>query len=198
MYQETIPKLNRKRLYALLVLLFGFWAVLEANLFRIQIVDYAIFEKAAKNQYEKKVELPAKRGSICDRNGNRLATTVILYDLAADPKMVKNKNAIAAECAKVFRHSKSYYLKKLNKESRFVYLERRVAQEKINPILKLKDPGLVKRENFRRYYPYGKLAAPLLGFTDPDDHGLSGIELQFEKVLSGRPGEAMLLFDKKK
>ena len=195
MYQEAAPKLNKKRLYFLLILLFAFWALLEANLFRIQIIDYAIFERAAKNQYEKKVELPAKRGSICDRNGNKLATTVILYDLAADPKMVKNKAAIAAACSKAFGRSKNYYLKKLSKESRFVYLERRVAQEKIAPVLKLKDPGLVKRENFRRYYPYGKLAAPLLGFTDPDDHGLSGIELQFEKTLSGKPGEAMLLFD---
>jgi cell division protein FtsI/penicillin-binding protein 2 len=194
-YQETTPKLSRKRLYFLLVLLFGFWVVLEVNLFRIQIIEYAIFEKAAKNQYEKKVELPAKRGSICDRNGNKIATTVILYDLAADPKMVKNKTAIAAECARIFGHSKGYYLKKLNKESRFVYLARRVPQGKIDPVIKLKDPGLVKRENFRRYYPYGKLAAPLLGFTDPDDHGLSGIELQFEKTLSGQPGEAMLLFD---
>ncbi len=178
-----------------MIILFGFWAALEVNLFRIQIIDYPMFERAAKSQYEKKVELPAKRGAICDRNGNKLATTIILYDLAADPKIVKNKSAVAAACARIFGKSKSYYLKKLNKESRFVYLERRVPPEKIKPLFKLKNPGLIKRENFRRYYPYGQLAAPLLGFTDPDDHGLSGIELQFESKLRGRAGEAMLLFD---
>jgi len=194
-YNEVESKFNKKRLYVLLFLLFGFWLLLEINLFRIQIIDYAMFEKAAKNQYEKKITLPARRGSICDRNGNKLATTVILYDLAADPKMVKKRSLIAAACAKAFGHSKSYYLKKLNKDSRFVYLARHVSGDKIQGILKIKDPGLVKRENFRRYYPYGKLAAPLLGFTDPDDHGLSGLELQFEKVLNGKEGEAMLLHD---
>jgi cell division protein FtsI/penicillin-binding protein 2 len=194
-YQESASKVDKKRLYFLLMILFFFWLSLEVNLFRIQIINNDIFEKAAKNQYEKKIDLPAKRGAICDRNGNKLATTVILYDLAADPKLVKNKLAIASACAKAFGHSKRYYLKKLNRERRFVYLERRVSMEKIKPILNLKDPGLVKRENFRRFNPYGKLAAPLLGFTDPDDRGLSGIELQFEKDLSGKAGEAMLLFD---
>ncbi len=195
MYNEVDSKFNKKRLYLLLFFLFGFWLLLEMNLFRIQIIDYAMFEKAAKNQYEKKITLSARRGSICDRNGNKLATTIILYDLAADPKMVKNKSVIASACAKAFGQPKSYYLKKLTKESRFVYLARQVPGDKIRDILDIKDPGLVKRENFRRYYPYGKLAAPLLGFTDPDDYGLSGIELQFEKVLSGVAGEAMLLYD---
>lgn len=188
-------KISATRLYILVILLSLFWIILEANLFRLQIINNDLFSAAAKRQYEKKIVLPARRGAICDRKGNKLATNVIHYDLAADPKMIENKRLVAKKCAEAFSKSEKYYLNKLNQKTHFVYLERRAPAKGNYDIFKMNDNGLIIGENFRRYYPYNNYAAHLLGFTDPDDNGLSGLELQYEKELKGVEGEAVLQYD---
>ncbi len=192
---QANSKFRGKRLLLLVILLTLFWLGLEANLFRLQIVQKEMFRQAAKNQYEKKIKLPAQRGTIYDRKGSKIVTNVIYYDIAADPKMVQDKTRIARECANAFSRSERYYMEKLKSNTHFVYLARRVNGSKMGNLLKLKDQGLVKTENFRRYYPYKSYAAQLIGFTDPDDHGLSGLELQYENELKGKEGEAVLQYD---
>ncbi len=179
----------------LLVLVFGvilFWGALEANLFRLQVLHTHYFERLAKRQYLRKVVLHAQRGIIFDRAGNRLVTNTINYDIAADPKMVRNKDRLSRRCAKIFKEPYSYFFKKLSGNSRFVYLKRRVTSEQLGQILALKDPGVIKIPVFRRNYFYGEYAAQLIGFTDPDGRGLSGLEGQYNDVLQGVNGSAIL------
>jgi cell division protein FtsI/penicillin-binding protein 2 len=175
--------------------LFFFWLLLEANLFRFQIVDHERLSALAKKQYEREITLEAQRGTIYDRSGNKLATNVIYYDIAADPMRVQNKEYIAKTLATSFPKSKSYYLRKMSRNSNFAYLERRTTESSVRHLLNFKDPGLIRFENFGRYYPYDSYAAQLIGFTDPDDKGLSGLELQFEDQLKGENGKAILQYD---
>ncbi len=187
--------LHSGRFYFLIAVFFAFWLILEANLFRFQVVESDRLSSYAKKQYESEYPLEAQRGTIFDRSGNKLATNIIYYDIAADPQTVKNKNYIAKTLAKLFPKSESFYLRKMNRSSRFSYLERKARPTLVKNLLEFKDPGLIRRENFGRHYPYGVYAGQLLGFTDPDDHGLSGIELQFEEQLTGKDGKAILQSD---
>ncbi len=171
-----------------------FWLALEANFFRLQVGMHHRFEKMAKNQYYRRIRLHAQRGLIFDWAGNRLVTNTIHYDLAVDPTLVKHKEKIARLCARAFNRSESYYLKRLNEKSRFVFLERKVTENAIAPILQLKDPGVIKIPVFRRSYLYRTYAAQLIGFTDPDDRGLGGLELQYDDLLKGKDGEAILQY----
>lgn len=191
-------EISRVRLIVLTVFMLVFWVVLEAQLFRWQITWHETLSEAGKKQYEKRVTLPAKRGDICDRNGKKFAIGTIHYDLAADPEMVRDKNMIARKCAETLSESYSHYYNLLNGDGRFEYLERKAPGRDIQPILDLKDPGLIKIRNFRREYPYGRYAAHLIGITDPDDDGLSGLELQYDKELKGEDGEAVLQYDNKR
>ncbi|HGY57284.1 MAG TPA: PASTA domain-containing protein [Caldithrix abyssi] len=188
-------KISRIRLFFLASAVVLFWLLIEANLFRVQILMHDRFDGVAQRQYEKKIVLPARRGAICDVNGNKLATTIIQYDIAADPIMIADKTRVAQACARSFGRPTRYYLTRLERKSHFVFLERRVSDERAGKLLKLDDPGLIKTPNFRRFYPFKTYGAHLLGFTDPDDRGLSGIELQFDEYLRGRPGEAVLQYD---
>ncbi|MBN2710688.1 MAG: transpeptidase family protein [Calditrichaceae bacterium] len=188
-------KINRLRLSILVVIIAGFWGALEINLFRIQIVNHDRLSRIAYNQYEKRIILPARRGSICDRNGHLMAATSIHYDIAADPKMIKDRGKAAACFARVFNKSESYFRGQLKKNTHFIYLERKVDKKKVDKILALNDPGIIILDNFRRDYPFGSDGGQLLGFTDTDDHGISGLELIFEKELAGEAGEAVLQYD---
>ncbi len=188
-------QIKRNRLIILITLISIFWLALEINLYRLQITSHEMFSKVADRQYHKRIELPAFRGQVLDCSSNRLISNEIKYDLAADPLLVKNKNTLAKYCAKQFRYSEDYYKNKLSQSSRFEYLARKVPRDDIQNIIALKDPGIITGKNFRRQYPYGVYAAQLLGFTDPDDNGLSGLELQFDEELRGKDGEAVLQYD---
>lgn len=195
MFQTTQSRFQKGRLAILIISICLFWIALEVNLFHLQVINHDKFEQIAKNQYVKNIEIPAQRGAIYDRNGNVMATNVIYYDLAADPKMIENKSVLAKKCAEAFGKSEQYYLKRLNHNSNFVYLARRAPENQISSILGMKDNGLIRGENFRRFYPYNNYAAHLLGFTDTDDNGISGIEKQFQDELKGENGVAVLQYD---
>ena len=186
---------NKKRLMVVSAAILVFWLALEVHLFRLQVLQHDRFMKISEQQYEKRIPLHAVRGMILDRNGNRLVSNSLHYDLAVDPKLVKNREKLVRLCAQKFHRPEKVYRSILQSDRRFRYLARKVPAEEIRPILALKDRGIIKSQNFRRQYPYGTLAAQLLGFTDPDDNGLGGVELLFNEPLKGKDGEAVLQYD---
>ncbi len=187
--------INTGKFFALVIGLFVFWLFLQAALFRLQVLDFARISSYANRQYEKKIMLKARRGSIFERGGEKLATNILYYDLAADPLLVENKDRVARVLSKALHKPRKYFNNKLNQKRHFTYLARRTTQAQAAPVLALKDRGLVKMESFGRYYPFNSLAAQLLGFTGNDNRPLSGMERQFDNLLSGEDGEAMLQYN---
>ena len=78
--------LHKGRFFFLIMALFAFWIILEANLFRFQVVDHERLSAYAKKQYESEISLKAQRGTIYERAGNKLATNIIYYDLVPNEK----------------------------------------------------------------------------------------------------------------
>ena len=95
----------------------------------------------------------------------------------------------------VFKKSPDHYLRKMKRNRTFVYLERKVQEGTAQKLESLEDPGFVRIKGFRRFYPYNKYGSQLLGFTNVDDQGISGLELQYEKRLRGEAGWTFLLAD---
>jgi len=183
------------RIYIVVIGLIIFWLIIEARLFFIQVNQHDFYVKQSQIQSAKKIILPAQRGNIFDRNGEQLATNLIHYDLAIDLKRVKNKNKIAKKFSAVFKKSPDHYLRKMKRNRTFVYLERKVQEGTAQKLESLEDPGFVRIKGFRRFYPYNKYGSQLLGFTNVDDQGISGLELQYEKRLRGEAGWTFLLAD---
>ncbi len=177
------------------LILVGFWFVLQLTLFRFQVLEHDRFSQYAYKQYYKKIPLKARRGTIYDRDGDKLATSVLYYDFAADPLRVENRPALARRLAARLSRKQSYYQRRLAMKNHFVYLDRRVPLETANDLLQVKDKGFIKIKSFGRYYPFGRYAAQLLGFTDPDNRGLAGLELQYKEALTGQDGQALLQYD---
>jgi cell division protein FtsI (penicillin-binding protein 3) len=159
----------------------------------VQIVDAEKYRDKAKRQYERKLTLEARRGAIYDRHMNRLATSLAMMSVAADPKMVENKSAVADSLAKFFDKNAAYYRKKLQKRTRFVWLERNVPMDKAIGFRDWRPEGIIKIKDQSRYYE--NLGSHVIGFTNSDNVGISGLELQYNDFLEGENGLVVMQRD---
>ncbi len=195
MGSKPVTNIHFGRVYFIVAGLLLFWFALEIRLFDIQVRQHEFYVDQSNVQSAKKIDLAARRGRIFDTNGACIATNIIHYDLGADLRQISNKNAVASSFAKAFNRPRSYFMKKLNTSRDFTFLVRKVNDEQLHNLGDLNDPGVVKLEGSRRFYPFGKYGSQIIGFTDVDDRGASGIELEFDNRLKGQDGWTFLLAD---
>ncbi|MBM4054314.1 MAG: penicillin-binding protein 2 [Planctomycetes bacterium] len=168
---------------------------LAFNLSRIQIIEHDKYAKLAKAQQSKKVKLFARRGMILDRNGRKLAESLRVGSVYADPSAIKDASEVVHYLSKVLKLNSSKLLKKLNKDKKFVWIKRKVSDEELKEISKLSLQGVYIEHEYHRFYQNGQLGSHIIGFTDIDEKGLEGIELSCNKILTGDPGYKMMLRD---
>lgn len=175
-------------LSVLLTLLFGGMGL---RLFVVQILHAEAYAQMAESQRTRRIEFPARRGAIFDRNGHPLAISVDLQTVFADPAHVVDVDRHAARLSRILRIPVDEVIVKLrgrSEDSRFEYLARQIRPKTARRIRNLDVPGIYMRPEAKRYYPGGSVASHLLGGTDTDGNGIAGIEAQFDEILSGRPG----------
>ncbi|MBA2918654.1 penicillin-binding protein 2 [Sphingomonas sp. MAH-20] len=127
------------------------------------------------------------RGDILDRNGIPLAQTIEAWSIGVHPeKVIGDKRALAISLAQLMpERSAAEYLKILNSKLTFTYLRRRATPELVAAVNRLGEPGIDLGREPERIYPQGMLAAHVLGFTNFDGQGVSGMEKVLESELTG-------------
>jgi len=138
------------------------------------------------------ISLPAERGAILDRNLAELALSTRRQTVWADPKSIKDPGAAARILAPLLETSESSLRDKLSTDASFVYLARKVEDRMAAAVKSMKIEGVGFLEEPKRIVPSEELAAPVIGQVGTDDEGLSGIEAEYEKELTGRPGELLV------
>jgi len=186
----------------LIVAFFVLWiGGIGARLVYLQINQHEDFRSKALSQRRDTIKEKQLRGTIYDREDHPLAMSVKLKSLVADPSEIENIEAIAKEVAKVLNVKAESILNPLKeakeKNKRFVYLARKLEDsdvQKINDALETTDlrkndlpkfTGLHWREEQKRVYPSGFLAANVIGFSNAEDFGSAGIEQSQETLLHG-------------
>lgn len=147
--------------------------------------------------------LPYKRGNITDRDGNVLATSIKVYNMIIDPKVILTENKDYLEptvdaLVKCFGYSKDELTKLIqdNKDSRYVIKEKQLKYEQIEEFKKLMSDtknnpdvkGVWFEEEYKRMYPYSTLASGTIGFTVAGNVGNWGIEEYYNDYLNGIDG----------
>lgn len=130
-----------------------------------------------------------ERGSILDRNGKILAIQTTVYNLSVTPSAVKNVDNMAAILSPIIGISAEKIADQIKNASKdFIYLKKRINQaehdEIQNAVQSYELYGLRMEKTVSRNYPENSLAAQLIGFMGDDGEGLSGIELQCQKILA--------------
>jgi cell division protein FtsI (penicillin-binding protein 3) len=180
------------RLAALFLVFALCFLAVAARLFVLQLRDAPSYTALGRNQRVRHIVLPATRGSIYDRDGNDLAISLPARGVYANPQLVPNASETAAAIAPILDVSSTELWRKLQGEGSFVYLARRVAPEVAAQIERLRLPGIGLLDESRRQYPSGGITSHVVGFVGLDGVGLAGLELQYERILAGRPGELVV------
>lgn len=190
--------IQRRKINFLFLVFFGIFIVILLKLVNVQIIETEKYKIAARKQYENKIILTPFRGLIFDRNMNVLVSNSYEYSFAADPNMVEKPELVAEIFSRAFSKSKDEYLSKLNTQNTsFIYLERRVDASKISGLDTLNINGVIVLKEPKRVYNYGSLASQVLGFTNLENHGQTGIELSMENELAGKEGFIIMQRDGK-
>ena len=165
--------------------------VLCAKLFSVQVFQGKKHQKTLIAQSQRQEKLSAERGNIFDRNGNALTRNIAHYTISVNPQKVYDKNASASLMSSLTKKTKEFYLKKLNSNKKFEFLERNIRFNQSEVKLIQKFEGLDIKKAYRRSYPHGPVVSQILGYNDTDGHGISGLEKDYNSELSGKSGIAI-------
>jgi cell division protein FtsI/penicillin-binding protein 2 len=152
--------------------------------------------QAASTQQVSTAVIPARRGTIVDRNGVELAVSEPADDISATPYLLKDPVKAAARIAPILRLAEDQLLRKLmRRDTGFVYLARGVPSARAERVRRLGIEGITLTPRNLRTYPREWLASQVLGNVGTDGEGLSGIEYLRDRVLRGRDGRRRTVRD---
>ena len=193
-------RIIRSRLSVLMSVFLITGGILALRLTYVQGVSHNRYMEMGKDQIEETQILYSPRGTIYDRNGNKLAFSVQLKSLYADPKMMEISPTQAAKLfAPVLKVPEADLVKKFSKNTHFVWLQRVMDPEDCKAAEQLIDQHHLKGFGFidesRRYYPNDEMLANVLGFVGRDDKGLDGLEMSLDKEIRGSKDKQILITD---
>ncbi|CAB3783027.1 putative peptidoglycan D,D-transpeptidase PenA [Paraburkholderia ultramafica] len=179
-------------------LLFMAFVALAARAFWIQGPGNAFYLKQGEIRYQRRLELPATRGKILDRNGLVLATSLPVRAIWAIPESVPDDlgadklNSLGQLLGMTSKELRA----KLSEDKTFVYVKRQVPVDVAAKVTALDIPGIYARDEYKRFYPEGEITAHLIGFTNVEDEGQEGVELGDQKLLAGMSGSRRVIKDR--
>lgn len=194
--------LIQKRLTLVVWTIVVVFFILILRLSYIMIVKRDEYSSRAEEQWTSEVSIDARRGRILDRNGVELAVSANVYrvdfDLNSVRQYLKNNSLtnadIAGKIADAVGMEENKVMEKLETKlasganAGSATLIRRIEKEFADKVNNLNIDGVIVSPDTKRYYPKGEFLAHVLGSTNVDGQGLTGVELQYNEYLSGVPG----------
>ena len=206
---ESIRRANRviqTRTFVLMLIMgIGMLFLLFFKLYTLQITRHEELQAKAVSQQTRSSVVTASRGAIYDASGNILAISSTAETIFLSPKEINDalndeenpvawtKEVLAAALAKILDVSEEGILKKMARtDSMYEVLKFRVEEDIADQVRQYindnKVKGVYLTTDAKRYYPYGDLAAQVIGFVGVDYTGLFGLEAEYDKELQGQSG----------
>lgn len=185
-------KMNRSRLRATFIIVSLVFLGLMVRLSFIQVIHNSFYKEKAEVVQKKEIPITAKRGDILDRNGAKLAFSVTTFTVYARVEKINpDKLETAAESLSKILELPKEEVKQdlLDSATKLVTLAKGLPKSKADLIKNKRISGVWVTEGNKRVYPYNNFAAQALGFVSNDGEGLSGLEFQLNKELSGKDGK---------
>lgn len=186
----SVPSVSsKKRLLVIFSIVSFVMFCLIIRLGWIQLVQGEKYKELANSQQTRDIPIPAKRGIIYDRNGKKLSISASSNTVWVRPSEVQKPDETAKTLANILQlDEEEIYNKISDKKYGLVRIARWIEDDVAELIRKEKNRGVWIAEDNKRYYPYGNFASYILGHTTDDNRGMAGIELEYDKYLSGLPG----------
>lgn len=191
--------MEQEKVHVRLLILAGvafFWMVaVFGRLTYLQLIRHSEYMSRAMKQQRRTMEIDPKRGTIYDRNMRPLAMSVPVESAFAIPSEIKDTDMAARLLSGVLRVPPSTLREKLESGSTFVWIKRKMAQEEEEAVRSLNLKGIYFQEENKRYYPKLDMGAHVVGFVDVDEHGLGGIEYEYDNLIRGKGEKIVVMAD---
>ena len=174
----------KKRIIFVHISIMLIWIGFGFRLFNIQIIN-----KLNSPQGIKLESINGFRGNFYDVNGNNLTQNLTFYRIGIHPQKILNNNLLndLSECTGT---DKEIYLSKVSSDKEYIDLEKKI--NKNCEYLQKKYPNsLIIKKSHKRYYPEDNLVSQIVGFTNIDDEGVSGLESKYNKFLKPVSGSKL-------
>jgi len=188
---------NKKKMRNALFMVLVIFTLLTTRLCYIQFVWGTELSEKAGTQQSQSRTITAKRGTIYDSTGKYiLAESSSVEAISVNPTLIheKDKEKVAKALSEIFELDYDKILKKVSKRSSIETIVKKVDKEHSDKLRVWMEEnnittGINIDEDSKRYYPYGSLAAQIIGFCGSDNQGLDGIEAKYDSDLKGKNGK---------
>lgn len=189
----------RKRLAIALAAGIIIFFIIDIRLGIVQFLRGNELTSLAEDLWSRNIPFEPKRGEILDRNGVELATNISAPTVYVIPRQIENPGEAAEQLASILNMDKQKAYELVTKKTMSVRIPegRKISHEKAKKIKALGLKGVYIAEDSKRHYPFGSYLSHVLGFAGSDNQGLMGIELTYDKELSGEKGYVKFYSDAK-
>ena len=178
-----------------MVFLFILWtAAIGFRLVQLQVIQHNELKNQVERQNQNQDDIIPQRGTIFDRNGNRLACSIpratVVYSTVEDEPLdiqysrINKLRRILGITAEKTRSIKS----QIKDNDPYIPIKRKIEPEEENVLREMDLKGMLMVEESKRFYPYRDLASHVIGRVDFYENGINGAELQYNSLLRGKNG----------
>lgn len=207
---SNIPTLSMKRRlkYVVVVAVVLAFCVLVGSLVNISVLNYDVYTGYANRNQLRPTTIAPTRGTIYDRNMGILAQSATVWDVIMSPVSInseekdggKQKQLLVQGLSDLLELDPEAVMEKANKKNQYQIIKSKIEKEDADRVREFlnenKLNGIISLvESTKRYYPNSTMAASTIGFVGSDSQGLYGLELKYDKELSGTPGYVVSLKD---
>ena len=189
-----------KRIRIILIVIILCFVLIIGKVFYIQVISYDKLNNLATSLWSRNLEIGAERGKIITSDNITVADNLTTVSLVFVPNQIKNKEEVSINISKILGVDRKVIDEHLYKKSSIerVHPEgRQLSYEVADAIAKLNYEGVYLLKEAKRYYPYDSLLAHSIGYVGIDNQGLSGLELEYDKYLTGESGAIKYYSDAK-
>lgn len=189
-----------KRIKIVLLIILFIFIIIIAKVFYIEVIDYKKLNSLASGLWSRNLPIEADRGNIYTVDGEAIASNLTTTSLVFIPNQIKNKDLVAEKISEILDVPKGKIEEHLYKKSMMerVHPEgRRLSYEIADKIENLHFDGVYLLKESKRYYPHNEMLSHVLGYVGIDNQGLSGLELEYDDILTGEYGSIQYFSDAK-
>ncbi|MEN6469484.1 MAG: penicillin-binding transpeptidase domain-containing protein [Smithella sp.] len=175
------------RLASILAIFLILFIALLSRAFQLQVLSGEKLKKLAVRQHITTLPIQSERGMIYDRNGEKLAMSVLADSVCADPTRINDQVKVSRQVAAILNLDYATVFKRISEPKSFCWLARKISQQQAAQVEAADIEGVFLIKEPKRFYPNGQLAAHLIGFSGFDAEGLEGLEKKYDQYLKGKP-----------
>ena len=181
----------KRKVVIVMAALMAALVLLALRVYYIQAVEGEFLQAKAYEQQTRDRLIKPRRGAVLDRNMVGLAVTETVASVSVVRAQVQEPENVARILSEKLEMDYNEVLEKVNKRVALMRIKQKVDMSIADSIRALNLPGVMIDEDILRVYPFGSLAAQVIGFVGRDNQGIIGLESKYEEYLKGTPGRIL-------